>query len=121
MDREITGRVVAVANGKGGVGKTSLTTTLAGLSAAAGYKALLIDLDPQGNAGEDLGYMGAGLGDDGAGLVSAVTTRSGLKPTITDCRERLDVIAGGERLDGLAGLLLATHTRGTRTPRHLLG
>lgn len=106
-------RVVAIANGKGGVGKTSLTTTLGGLAAAAGYRVLLIDLDPQGNAGEDLGYTGAGLSDDGASLVNAITTRSDLKPTIVNCRERLDVVAGGERLDDLAGLLLARHTRGT--------
>lgn len=104
--------VVAVANGKGGVGKTSLTTTLAGLAAAAEYRVLLIDLDPQGNAGEDLGYTGAGLSDEGAGLVGAVTTRTGLKPTISECRARLDVVAGGERLDDLAGVLLARHSRG---------
>ncbi len=113
LSREELSRVVAIANGKGGVGKTSLTTTLSGLSAAAGYRVLLIDLDPQGNAGEDLGYTGAQLGDNGAGLVSTLTTRGVLKPTIVNCRERLDVVCGGELLDDLAGLLLARHHRGT--------
>ncbi len=60
VKREALGRVVAIANGKGGVGKTSLATTLAGMAAEAGYKILIIDLDPQGNVGKDLGYTGAG-------------------------------------------------------------
>ncbi|VTU41369.1 Sporulation initiation inhibitor protein soj (plasmid) [Variovorax sp. PBS-H4] len=113
MDRTELSRVIAVANGKGGVGKTSLATTVAAMSANGGFRVLLIDLDPQGNAGEDLGYTGAGLSDNGQGLVTAVTTRSALVPTIVNCRERLDVISGGEQLDDLAGLLLSRHVRGT--------
>lgn len=112
IDRDSLTRVVAIANGKGGVGKTSLCTTLAGLSGAAGYRVLLIDLDPQGNAGEDLGYTSAGLSDDGQGMVTAITGGGDLRPTITACRENLDVICGGEHLDDLSGVLLARHRRG---------
>ena len=112
IDRTALGRVVAVANGKGGVGKTAVATTLAGMAAEAGYRVLLIDLDPQGNAGEDLGYTGRGTGDDGGGLVAALATGSPLAPTLTQVRERLDVVCGGERLDDLSGLLLARHRRG---------
>ena len=54
VKREALSRVIAIANGKGGVGKTSLATTLAGMAAEAGYKILIVDLDPQGNVGEDL-------------------------------------------------------------------
>jgi chromosome partitioning protein len=43
-------RVVAVAGAKGGVGKTAAAVNLALLSAAAGYRTLLWDLDPQGAA-----------------------------------------------------------------------
>ena len=43
-------RVVAVAGAKGGVGKTATAVNLAMLSAAAGYRTLLWDLDPQGAA-----------------------------------------------------------------------
>jgi len=49
-------RVIAIANGKGGVGKTSLTAGLAGLTAAAGYRILTVDADPQGNLRRDMGY-----------------------------------------------------------------
>lgn len=112
VDRAALTRVVAIANGKGGVGKTSLATTLAGLSAAAGYRILLIDLDPQGNAGEDLGYTGAGTGDEGAGMVAAIVSGSPLSVTLPQARVGVDVICGGERLDDLAGLLLSRHRRG---------
>lgn len=87
-----------VHNGKGGAGKTSLATHVAGLIAVAEYKVLLVDLDPQGNCGEDLGYTGSG--DDGAALCRSLTTRTPLTPLLSP-RERLDVVCGGPRLNDL--------------------
>jgi len=104
LDRPALDRVIAVINGKGGVLKTTLTANIGGMLAASGYRVLLVDLDPQGNLAEDLGYTDTDRDDQGESLAKALLFGGGAEP-IRNVRPNLDVFAGGMSLDqATAGL-----------------
>lgn len=95
-------RVVAVINGKGGVFKTSIVSSMGGLLAAAGWRVLLVDFDIQGNLSEDLGL--ADITDEGKHQLDVIPTAQPFRPKPTG-RENLDVVTGGEYLQDLESLM----------------
>lgn len=109
-------RTAVVANGKGGVGKTSLTANIAGLAAKHGTNTLLIDLDPQGNLRRDLGYPQ----NDGSDLYEYLRRfdKVGYQPLepLRNVRERLDVIPGGPDMADMAAVI---GSRGTSVTQSL--
>lgn len=112
IDYEQLARVVAVANGKGGVLKTSLAANIAGLAAAAGHKTLLVELDKQADLSDDLGYHADERRDDGKSLAAAMLYGQPLVPSLTGVRPNLDVVCGGDYLADVPGALLARQSRG---------
>lgn len=82
-------RVVAIANQKGGVGKTTTSVNLSASLALSGSKVLLIDLDPQGNA-----TMGCGIDKNAvdATIYEWLTEEMPLAQIVTHCQGGFDVL-----------------------------
>lgn len=113
-------RVIAVANDKGGVGKTSITANLGALFAAAGYKVLMVDLNRQANLSDDLGYRGSSIDDQGAGLLMSLMTGKVLQAVPVPGRENLFVVPGGKALTDLTGIMVGRIQQSGRDAMRIL-
>jgi chromosome partitioning protein len=93
------GTIYAIANQKGGVGKTTTAVNVAACIAAAGYRTLVVDVDPQGNATVGLGVAR----DEGPGVYEVLSgeahARDAIRPTGID---DLWILASSPDLAGAA-------------------
>ena len=75
------GRVVAILNQKGGVGKTTVTLGLASAAAQAGHRVLVVDLDPQGSSTWVLGLDPAQVENSSAEVMSRLPAAKAMVPS----------------------------------------
>ena len=106
------GRVIAVANQKGGVGKTTTTVNLAASLAAAEQSTLIVDGDPQGNATSGVGIRGADLETT---LYDVLIGDAGIEEALLQkvLFDRLDVVPATPDLAGAEVELISRENRGS--------
>jgi len=114
----IAGRVVAVANQKGGVGKTTTALNVATSVALAGQRVLLVDVDPQGNLTSGLGLKGqrADAGTTYEAMLTDADPNAFVLPTAV---ERLFLIPADRNLTGAEIELVSLPDRERRLERVL--
>ncbi len=111
------GRVIAVANQKGGVGKTTTAVNLSACLAMLGQRVLLVDGDPQGNSSSGLGAQEKKI----AGTVYEVLIDSvAVSDVVVDTPvENLSLVPSNVDLAGAEIELVAVISRETRLKRSL--
>ena len=108
------GRIICVANQKGGVGKTTTASSLAVGIAKGGGKTLLVDLDPQCNATSGLGCQVS----ERHALLEDRPLREAVVPTTTP---RLDVLPGSRSFRDVEMLAAAAPEQSDRFAANLIG
>jgi chromosome partitioning protein len=105
-------RILAIANQKGGVGKTTTAVNLAASIANAGRRVLVVDLDPQANATSGLGFPKGTLGE---GIYEALAGSRPIRELIQLTEvPNLWVVPSTRNLSGAEVELVAVENRATK-------
>jgi len=111
--------MIAIANQKGGVGKTTTTVNLAAGLADLGHRVLLLDMDPQGNAGSGFGIDGNEIPQ---GIYEVLTGDCPLEAAIRSAGvDGVDLVPSGQRLIGAEVELVQNPERERILSRALVG
>ncbi|MCI7263117.1 MAG: AAA family ATPase [Clostridium sp.] len=111
------GRIIAIANQKGGVGKTTTAINLSSCLAEAGERVLTIDLDPQGNATSGLGLEKDELEET---VYEMMLGDCGLEDCLqSEVLENLDVLPSDSNLSGAEIELLDVERKEYVLKQHL--
>ena len=91
-------KIIAIANQKGGVGKTTTCVNMSAYLANKGYKVLIVDLDPQGNATSGLGFA---KNEVKSSVYNVMIDETPIEDVaLTTCVENLDILPSNIDLVG---------------------